>query len=411
MAGITGQSTTFGLPNYPGELIGLTPEDTPFLAMAGGLSGGETTDSTHFGWSTYDLRTASQPEVLEGAAAPTAEARVRAFASNVVQIHHETIETSYTKMAATGQLADVGSNHPYITGYGGVQNNVMSEHDWQVEQMVKQIARDVEYSFINGSFQEPANNSTARKTRGILEAVSTNSTTKWSSQVTGATATASGNTIDKTSHGLSAGDQIAFTTLTGGAGLSLKQYETYFVAGTVNANDFQVSLTKGGSVVSITSNYTDVEFDVLAEPTADDVLTLFQDIWDNGGIQETETRTVFVNSGLKRYLTKLFVTDQGYQEGSRNVGGVNVTTVETDFGRFNIVLERHMPKSDLLVASMEQVAPVFLLVPGKGVLFREPIGLTGSAKKEQLYGEIGLKYGSELSHGKIVGFHGKYDPA
>ena len=88
--GITGQSTTFNLPNFVGELFGLTPEDTPFLSMAGGLSGGKSVDATLWGWQTYDLRDASQPSVLEGANAPTAEARVRGWEFNVVQIHHET---------------------------------------------------------------------------------------------------------------------------------------------------------------------------------------------------------------------------------------------------------------------------------------------------------------------------------
>jgi hypothetical protein len=54
MAGITGQGQTFNLPNYVGDLFELTPSDTPFLSLIGGLSGGEATSSPSFQWQAYD---------------------------------------------------------------------------------------------------------------------------------------------------------------------------------------------------------------------------------------------------------------------------------------------------------------------------------------------------------------------
>ena len=65
MAGITGMSDITDLLNMHGALYGLTPEDTPLLSSIGSLTGGKSTDSTIFGWQTYDLRTASQPGVLD----------------------------------------------------------------------------------------------------------------------------------------------------------------------------------------------------------------------------------------------------------------------------------------------------------------------------------------------------------
>lgn len=56
MAGITGIGTTFTLPNYHGELFGITPADTPLLSAIGGLTGGRRASSTAFEWQTYDLR-------------------------------------------------------------------------------------------------------------------------------------------------------------------------------------------------------------------------------------------------------------------------------------------------------------------------------------------------------------------
>ena len=130
----------------------------------------------------------------------------------------------------------------------------------------------------------------------------------------------------------------------------------------------------------------------------DDVLDLAQLAWDNGGIRETETRTIVVNSTLKRALTRAFVTDRNYREETRNVGGVNLQTIETDFGRFNIMLDPYVPKDKLLVLSLEELAPRFLEIPGKGHFFAEPLAKTGAADKVQLYGEIGLEYGNEKAH-------------
>ena len=85
------------------------------------------------------------------------------------------------------------------------------------------------------------------------------------------------------------------------------------------------------------------------------------------------------------------------------VGGVSVDTLVTDFGRLNVVVERALPKDCIFAASAEQVHPVFLNVPGKGVLFEEQLAKTGSADKTMLYGEIGLAYGSQTAHGVLRG--------
>src|SRR5690606_27434439 len=141
MAGITGQGTTFNLPNYVGELFSASPEDTPLLSSIGGLTGGEAVNATLFEWQGFDLRDADDArQRLEGANAPAGEARVRYSQSNVLEIHQEALELSYTKQAATGQRATAGA--PTVT----VGNTVIpaDEMAWQLAQHFKQIARDVE---------------------------------------------------------------------------------------------------------------------------------------------------------------------------------------------------------------------------------------------------------------------------
>lgn len=312
MAGIVGQGTTFNLPNFVGDLFSITPSDTPLLSRIGGLTGGKQTDAKLFDWGFYDLRSPADRTRVEGANAPSAEERVRETGYNVVEIHQEAVEISYTKQAATGQgateAARIGSNA------------VTDELEWQVDAALLQMALDIEWSFINQTFANPATNATPRKTRGLLAAITTN--------------------------------------VTVGGGLAL---------------------------------------------TETMVLNTMEAAWSNGGLQEGETRTIMVNAQEKRSLTKLFVTDKGYAESTRNVGGVNLQVIETDFGAVNIMLNRHLPAGNLVIASLEDLAPVFLLIPGKGFLFVEELAKVGAAERRQMYGEVGLEYGNERKHAKITG--------
>lgn len=399
MAGITGQGDTFDLPNYVGELFAVTPTDTPFLSAIGGLTGGEVANATLFQWQGYDLRDASASrQRLEGADAPTAEARVRFNVTNVVEIHQEALELSYTKLAATGQFNSTGSSHAGSVGISG-SNPVLNELDWQSQQHLKQIARDVEKSFVAGTFNNPSTNATARRTRGILEATATNVSTQGTSIGT-AVIEADDETFTISAHGLSNGDQIVVSTLTGGAVGVLVENTIYYVRDAAT-NTFTVATRPGGSAVAFATDGGAVVHEVTA---LTDVLVsdLLQQVWENGGIQESETATIMCGASLKRALTKIYITDRDFQESSRTVGGVHVMTIETDFGTLNVMLNRHMPTSTLAVVSLEECAPVFLPIPGKGFLFMEELARSGAAEKRQIYGEIGLKYGNERAHGKLL---------
>ena len=154
MAGsVTGVGTTYGLPNYVGELFALSPADTPLLSAIGGLTGGGQTDATQFEWQTYDLRDASQTTRTEGAVAPASESRVRGNVRNVCQIHQEKVEVSYTKQAAIRQYG-TPSSAPYRSA-DGADNPVADELDWQTMQALKSVALDVNWSFINGHQNVP----------------------------------------------------------------------------------------------------------------------------------------------------------------------------------------------------------------------------------------------------------------
>lgn len=388
MAGITGLGTTFNLPNYVGELFAKTPADTPFLSAIGGLTGGISANGeTEHSWQTYDLRDAADRQRVEGADAPTADERVRANVSNVLEIHQEKVEVSYTKQAARNRLGGVGQ--------GAGTNPVQDEVQWQVDQQIKQVGRDTEFSFIGSRYHKPSDNTTARRTRGILQAAGN---VEVKGTAAAFSAAASTDNFTSNAHGLSDGDRVAIWDFNVDGGITIGAY--YVVSSATNT--FKVAKTSGGSALDVLADFTGQWAEVTA-PDSEDVLDLLQKVWDAGGISEQETATIMVNGSGKRLLTKEFITDANYQEGSRTVGGVHVSTIETDFGTLNVMPNRLMPAGAMSVVSLDQCAPVFLEIPGKGHFFVEELAKTGAQNKAQLYGEIGLKYGNPDSHGLLLG--------
>lgn len=162
-------ASTYDLPNYVGELFHLTDKETPLLAMAGGLTGGRLADAKQFTWQTKDLPAAAQPSILEGAV-PASAHRVRAEVSNVVQIFQYGVDLSYTKLGAVGQLGTPTATATAVLGVQPVQNE-LSE---QLALRIEQAARDVNFTFHQGVFQLPTDNTTALRSRGLLTAITTN---------------------------------------------------------------------------------------------------------------------------------------------------------------------------------------------------------------------------------------------
>lgn len=308
MALVSGQGTTFNLPNFVGELFKLSPTETPLLSMIGGLTGGEATYSKEFTWQTTDLAAASQPQIVEGTT-PVYASRDRAEVFNVCQIFQYGIELSYTKQAVVGQLGTVISPATPILGNQPVQN----EMEFQRMLKLDQAGIDVEWSFLNGTFTNPTTNASGRRTRGLITAITTNS-------VSGASA----------------------------------------------------AVTKA-------------KFD-----------ELLRTMYANGA--PFRMPVIFCNAFQKQSLSNLY----GLAPRDRNIGGLDVTQIETDVaGQVGIVLDRHVPTDTILVADLSVLKPRFLEIPGKGHFFLEPMAKVGAADLMQLYGEIGLEYGPQTWHGKI----------
>ena len=160
---VTETGNTWNLPNYAGELFTCSPTKTPLLSMIGGLSGGLKTESDEFATGVlYEFPAAAQPGISETASetAPAATALGREQKTNVTQIFHETISMTYAKQANRGRLSGLN--------IAGQSANPANDLDWQIARRLEKIARDVEYTFINGVYQKATSADEPNKTRGML---------------------------------------------------------------------------------------------------------------------------------------------------------------------------------------------------------------------------------------------------
>lgn len=321
MATVSGQGTTFNLPNYHGELFTVSPTETPFLSAIGGLGGAKTAHAIDFEWQTVDRRASTAGNAaLEGAAAPAGAERARSNVKNCVEIHQSAIEISYSKMGAYSNYSGINVGPQW-------DDAMLNELALQTSAELESIGVDIEQSFLSGTYARPADNTAKRTTQGILgvaQTVSANPTTPGTPRAL---------TADIVNTHL----QAMFT-----ASAKLPQATTVFMCGPAQ----KVALNKA-----------------YADPTLGATLVAV--------------------------------------DRTRTVGGVNLETIVTPFGSFGVMLNRWMPAGEIAVVQLDVCYPVFLEIPGKGLLFTEPIAKTGSSQKFQIYGEIGLEYGPANAHGVI----------
>lgn len=312
MAQVSGQGTIWNLPNYAGQLFTADAESTPMLTMLGGLTGGAQTQDFQFPTaSLYDYPAAAQPAITEdtSASAGTGTEYVRTQESNVTQIFQEYVEITYVKMSNKHRLSGLNTQ--------GQVNNAEAELDFQVNTTLKKIARDVEYTLLNGVYQISTASNVANKTRGVIAAAS--------------------NSVDATAAALS-------------------------------------------------KDLMDQLFKLMA---------------DNGAIFSIPV--IFVNSFQKQKLTDIYNGVTGFNlPATRDVGGLNITTIEFDFGVAGIVYDRFMPQGTLLVAEMSVLDVVFQPVEGKGNFFLEEQAKTGASEKHMIFGQLGLDHGPGFMHGVII---------
>ena len=160
-------ATSFGVLNYSGALFNRGNTRTPLSSMIGGRA--KTTNHVEFvTGQEYSTAGGEQPNISEAASlvAPEASVVTREQKTNVTQIFHESVGISYAKQSNMGTLSGIN--------IANQQANPQSELDFQVAAKLKKIQRDIEYTFINGVYAKATSDSTANRTRGLINAIETN---------------------------------------------------------------------------------------------------------------------------------------------------------------------------------------------------------------------------------------------
>lgn len=160
-------------PNFLGMLFNSNINKTQFLTLIGGVDGtnAEITSNPEFPISVrYAMSDGSQPSITEaqsvGAANPTYFGLAQDV--NVIQIFQEDVTVSRLRERANGRLSGINT--------AGSMPEETSEEALQILLHLEKMKRDMNYTALNGVYSnEGLTNSTKPlKTRGIINAITTN---------------------------------------------------------------------------------------------------------------------------------------------------------------------------------------------------------------------------------------------
>lgn len=166
---MTGTETvqSFAVPNYSGLLYNKANTKTPFLNMISGKV--KYTNSVEFVCGQYySSEEGDIPEISETASltAPQASFVTRNQMSNVTQIFQDSVAISYAKQSNMATLSGVN--------IAGQVANPQNELDFQVASKMNKLKRSIEKTFIQGTYNKATQDTEANKTRGMIEAITTN---------------------------------------------------------------------------------------------------------------------------------------------------------------------------------------------------------------------------------------------
>jgi len=277
--------------------------------MMGGLGAGKTSNSFNFPVAQpWSLRAADQSTAVKSEATSVSETTeityTREQKYNTCQIMKYPYGVSFAKQSTFGEISGLSQlgDQP-----------VTDEQAFQKMAALKQMAIDLEYSFIQGGYVAQSTAATVAKTRGLIEAIATN-------EVEGGAATLTKAMID----------------------------------------------------------------------------SLLVEMAGNGA--EFNNMVVLCNAFQKTVLSDIY----GYAPESRNVGGLNINQIETDFAQMGVVYDPFMPTDEIYVVDMSVVAPVFCPYEGQAIVDIET-AVTTAKKGGFLYAQVGLDYGPEEFHGAVTG--------
>lgn len=162
-----GVMMTDTLLGYSGLLYDKTNGATPLLNSLAGRDKFVQSRQFILG-QDYESEAGTNPSISENASltAPNPTFVTRQQNTNVTQIFHESIAMSYRKASDGNTLNGLNLAGEFV--------NPENERAFQIAQKMKKIAREVEDMIINGQYHLAADNTEVDQSRGLLEAIVTN---------------------------------------------------------------------------------------------------------------------------------------------------------------------------------------------------------------------------------------------
>lgn len=160
-------ATSFATPNYSGLLFAKGRIDTPFSTMIGAKR--KFVDHTEFSIGVeYNVGEGEIPNYSEKdtLTAPESVIVTRGQKTNVTQIFMDSFAVGDVKTSNMGTLAGIN--------VAGQQANPKNELDFQAGVTMQRIAKSIEKTFIQGTYNKATNDAEVNKTRGIVSAIETN---------------------------------------------------------------------------------------------------------------------------------------------------------------------------------------------------------------------------------------------
>lgn len=156
--------------NQLGILYQIGKKKSPFFSALGGLNSGRTTQTFIFSTGqTWSVTPTNVPvSEADAVAAQTASTKTRTHDLNTVQIFQECYEVSYAKQSTYNEVV-ISAGTTGTSSFGNQPVN--NELTFQKTAAMKQIAGDIDYAFINGTYINSTGAAVAAGTAGILDAI------------------------------------------------------------------------------------------------------------------------------------------------------------------------------------------------------------------------------------------------
>lgn len=272
-------------------ITNISPVDTPFLSRFGKVKASNTTHE----WLTDSLATAAENKAIEGGDYSFSRKAVRTRVSNYTQIHVSPVEVSDTQREMNS---------------AGLED----EFAYQMAKAMKEQARDIEYSLVNGT-GNAGTSGAAREMKGVLAFITSNIAT--------GTGTGTEYLIESMFNGLlqtiwTAGGMPDYAYANG---YQKRKISDFTAGSTRNVNAGDKELIKGVDVYD--SDFGRIKIVPHRYMTASVVAVLQNDLWKVATFRPTKKVDVAkVGSSTRAVIESELTLESRNQAGSGKITGL-----------------------------------------------------------------------------------------